>query len=262
MNQGSRALLWSRGILFLFSLTCAHLIISDSHAQEKSGENASAVVKTNDGARSLTISEGETHDWRGRPMIALTFDDGPHPTLTPQLLDILNAHQAKATFYVVGKQVDNFPQIAQRIAREGHEIGNHTHSHKDLRKLGTNEINAEISKAESSINKAAGVRTYSIRPPYGALNKRVISALPPSSHPIVLWTVDPLDWKKPGAQEVARRLLGGARPGAILLCHDIHRDTIEAMRSVVPDLLDQGYKLVTVSEILSKRQTVDLDHED
>lgn len=209
-------------------------------------------------ATLATVSSGHQLDRSGKPTLALTFDDGPHATLTPKLLDILKEAGVRATFYVIGSRVSQHPEIIERMVREGHEIGNHTWNHPDLRDLGPAEIRRELQKTEDAIRSACGRGSFSMRPPYGAINQKVANAIPEAHRPIVMWTVDPLDWKKPGSGVVAQRLLAGAKPGAILLCHDIHPGTIDAIKIAIPKLIELGYTFSTVSEILTQTQVLDL----
>lgn len=208
---------------------------------------------------SRVVNSGNPKDRHGNPTIALTFDDGPHPVHTPRLLDMLRKAGVRATFYVLGSLVAKHPDIIDRMVREGHEIGNHTWSHPDLRRLGDREIRRELQKTEDAVLAVTGRRTFSMRPPYGAINPRVIASIPESHRPVVLWTVDPLDWRKPGAGVVAKRLVSGSTPGAILLCHDIHQETIDAIGIALPELTKKGYTFSTVSEMLTQTQVLDLD---
>ncbi len=185
-----------------------------------------------------------------RPVIALTFDDGPHPELTPKLLDILRQKGVRATFFVIGSNVAKYPEIARRIVAEGHEIANHSYTHPALTKIGMARVNDEIEKTCVAIEQATGRRPIAMRPPYGALNASVErSLLQDHGLDVVLWSVDPLDWRRPGASEVTRRLVDGAQPGAILLAHDIHPGTIEAMPETISRLKAEGYSFATVSQL-------------
>lgn len=185
-----------------------------------------------------------------RPVLALTFDDGPHPELTPKLLDILRQKGVRATFFVLGSNVAKYPDIARRIVAEGHEIANHSYNHPALTKLGASRMNDEVGGTCEIIEKVTGRRPASMRPPYGALNSTVEHALLQNyGLNIVLWSVDPYDWKRPGATEVTRRLVEGARPGAILLAHDIHPGTIEAIPEVITQLKNRGYTFATVGQL-------------
>ena len=185
-----------------------------------------------------------------RPVLALTFDDGPHPELTPKLLDILRQKGVRATFFVLGSNVAKYPDIARRIVAEGHEIANHSYSHPALTKLGSARVNEEVEGTCVEIERATGRRPASMRPPYGALNGAVERSLTQDHGlDVVLWSVDPLDWRRPGSAEVTRRLVDGAKPGAILLAHDIHPGTIEAMPETISQLKAKGYYFATVGQL-------------
>jgi peptidoglycan/xylan/chitin deacetylase (PgdA/CDA1 family) len=186
--------------------------------------------------------------------IALTFDDGPHPQNTPRLLDILRARNVKATFYVIGRSVDLYPQIVRRTIAEGHEVGNHTHTHRLLSKLGDSELRSEFSRCQDAVVRAAGVRMRTMRPPYGGLLQRQRElAHSEFGYPTILWSVDPLDWKRPGPSVVTSRILSGASAGGIVLAHDLHAPTVDAMPATVDGLLRRGFKFVTVSQLLAMK---------
>lgn len=185
------------------------------------------------------------------PVVALTFDDGPHPEFTPRLLDILSQYGVRATFFVIGNNVVRYPEITQRIVDEGHQLANHSISHPAFTKISTKRLTSEVKKANQIIEAYTGSKSQIIRPPYGALNSKVKRVLMSDfKMDIIMWSVDPLDWKKPGAEVIARRLIEGAKPGAILLAHDIHKGTIDAIPSVLNHLLMQGYTFCTVGELL------------
>lgn len=184
--------------------------------------------------------------------IALTFDDGPSEKLTPKLLDLLKAKGIKATFFVIGENAANHPEIVARAAAEGHEIANHTWNHPRLTRLSDEQIQEEVNKTSEVIFKAIGKKPSLLRPPYGDVNSRVSHLVADQDGmKIILWSVDPNDWKRPGSAVVAQRLIAGASPGAIMLSHDIHAGTIEAMPTVIDALLAKGYHFVTVSELLA-----------
>jgi peptidoglycan-N-acetylglucosamine deacetylase len=190
-----------------------------------------------------------------RRIIALTFDDGPHPELTPRLLDILRQQGIRATFFVVGRNVDAHPEIARRIVAEGHEIANHTWSHPDLTKLGEQALRREVEDTSAAIERVTGRRATIMRPPYGAINQRTREVLTKDHNlDVVLWSVDPLDWRKPGPSVVTQRLVDGATPGGILLAHDIQAGTIEAMPETIAQLKAKGYAFATVSQLLALRE--------
>ena len=190
-----------------------------------------------------------------RRILALTFDDGPHPQLTPKLLDILRQQGIRATFFVVGRNVEAYPDIARRIIAEGHEIANHSWSHPDLTKLGEQGMRRELENTTAVIERVTGRRVTKMRPPYGAINQRIREVLTKEYNlDVMLWSVDPLDWRKPGPSVVTQRLVDGAKPGGILLAHDIHEGTIEAMPETIAQLKAKGYGFVTVSQLLALRE--------
>jgi peptidoglycan/xylan/chitin deacetylase (PgdA/CDA1 family) len=186
------------------------------------------------------------------PYIAMTFDDGPHATNTPKLLEIAAKRHIKLTFFVLGECVEQNPTGLQREVAEGHEIGNHSWSHPNLAKLSDEAVRSQLKRTDDLIVKTAGVKPKLMRPPYGELTKRQrVLVNHDFGYKVILWDVDPLDWKRPGPSVVARRIIAGARPGSIILSHDIHPPTIEAMPQVFDALLAKGFKFVTVSELLA-----------
>lgn len=186
-----------------------------------------------------------------RPLLALTFDDGPHATLTPQLLDLLAARNVRATFYVVGRRVAHHQSIMVRIAAEGHEIGNHTWSHPSLSGLSDAAILSQIDRTSEAVVEAVGLPPVTMRPPYGNLSSRQTRMLQASRGlPNVLWSVDTEDWRRPGEDVVVNRILTRSEPGGVILAHDIVAETIRAMPVAIDGLLARGYEFVTVSELL------------
>ncbi|GKY87872.1 polysaccharide deacetylase family protein [Sinisalibacter aestuarii] len=187
-------------------------------------------------------------------LVALTFDDGPHPRLTPQLLDLLKARRVRATFFVIGRNVARYPDIVKRMVDEGHEIGNHTWRHPVLSQLGTASVLRELDRTSEAVYRAVQRIPVTMRPPYGALSasQRAMVARE-REMPTILWSVDPEDWRRPGAEVVASRIVGRARPGAIILSHDIHAPTVRAMPAAIDGLSEAGYRFATVSMILGQR---------
>ena len=186
------------------------------------------------------------------PFIAMTFDDGPNDKLTPELLDLLAARHIKATFFVIGQNAAEHPEILQRAAREGHEIGNHSWSHPTFAKMRDESVRRELQKTEDAIRAAIGIRPTLMRPPYGSITTRQKQWIHAEfGYRIILWDVDPLDWKRPGPAVVTRRIVRATRPGSIVLSHDIHPGTIKAMPATLDQLLAQGFKFVTVSELIA-----------
>src|SRR5213082_3146877 len=185
------------------------------------------------------------------PYIAITFDDGPSATLTPKLLDILAAHRIKATFFVIGENVVEHPEIVARAAREGHEIGNHSWSHPNFGKMSDEGVRGQVQRTDDAIKDATGTRPILLRPPYGSITAREKRWINDQfGYQIILWDVDPYDWKRPGPSVVRNRILKETRPGSIVLSHDIHPGTIEAMPSTFDALEAKGFKFITVSELI------------
>ena len=176
-----------------------------------------------------TLADAEQVEEPENKKIAITFDDGPHPVYTKQLLDGLLERKVKATFFVTGEQAENYPELIERMDEEGHLIGNHT--------FRTNQVIYDIT----------GKETEYVRPPYGAWDKTFETEL--NMFP-VLWTVDPLDWCSSNAGCIARSILAKAGENDIILMHDEYESTVQAALMVVDQLLKEGYEFVTVDEIL------------
>jgi peptidoglycan/xylan/chitin deacetylase (PgdA/CDA1 family) len=186
--------------------------------------------------------------------IAITFDDGPHPTNTPRLLDMLAARNIKATFYVIGRSVDLYPKVVRRAVAEGHEIGNHSYTHRLLSKLSDSEVRTDLARCRDAVGRAAGVQPRTLRPPYGGLLQRQREmAHAEFGYPTILWSVDPLDWKRPGAGVISSRIVSQTSAGGIVLAHDLHAQTVDAMPATLDGLLRRGFKFVTVSQLLAMK---------
>jgi peptidoglycan-N-acetylglucosamine deacetylase len=209
------------------------------------------------GGKAKTAAPAEpgiTFDWVhvDGPYIAMTFDDGPSAKLTPKLLDLLAAHHIKATFFLIGQNVAESPEIVAREEREGHEIANHSWSHPSLAKLSDDAVRGQLRKTEDAIRSAAGHAPTLLRPPYGSITPRQKKWINQEfGYKIVLWDVDPLDWRRPGPSVVCNRIVKNTRAGSIILAHDIHPGTIEAMPCVLNQLEAKGFKFVTVSELIA-----------
>jgi len=186
------------------------------------------------------------------PYIAMTFDDGPSAALTPKLLDLLAARNIKATFFVIGQNVAEYPEIVARAAREGHEIASHSWSHPNLAKMSQESVRSQMQRTDDAIKNTTGKSPTLLRPPYGSITEREKRWIHDEfGYDIILWDVDPLDWKRPGSAAVRNRIVKETRPGSIVLAHDIHPGTVEAMPSTFDELEAKGFKFVTVSELLA-----------
>ncbi|MEV4581696.1 polysaccharide deacetylase family protein [Nonomuraea jabiensis] len=188
-------------------------------------------------------------DCRRVKCVALTFDDGPGP-YTDTLLAYLAAYRARATFFVVGGNVVAYPGVLHRTAAAGHEIGNHTWSHPDLTMLSPARVRAQLGRTDQAIRAVTGMVPRLVRPPYGAFNATVRRQ---TGRPMVLWSVDTLDWRYRSSARVARRALRSVRPGSVILFHDIHPTTVRAIPRVLRKLAGRGYRFVTVSELFGGR---------
>lgn len=186
------------------------------------------------------------------PYIAMTFDDGPSEKLTPKLLDLLAKHHIHATFFVLGECVNEHPEVLERAAREGHEIASHSWSHPNLIKMSDDAVRSQLRRTDDLIKKTIGKSPTLFRPPYGSISTRQKRWIHDEfGYQIVLWDVDPLDWKRPGSAVVTNRIVKLTRAGSIVLAHDIHPGTIEAMPATLDELEAKGFKFVTVSELIS-----------
>lgn len=204
-----------------------------------------------DDAAAATVASGKRPDCSKLRCIALTFDDGPGP-YTKQLLDTLAKTGSKATFFVLGPNVASRPELVKRMQREGHQIGNHSWSHPQLSHLSSQKVLSEIERTSAEVKKITGHGTNGIRPPYGDFNKSVrntLSKVPDGE--IILWSIDTLDWKTRSTAKTIASVKKEARPGAIVLMHDIHQPTVAAVPTIVKNLLAEGYTLVTVDDLLA-----------
>lgn len=179
--------------------------------------------------------------------VALTFDDGPHPKVTKQILDLLEKYEAKATFFMLGSRVEYYPDLVRDVHNAGHEIGNHTWTHPVLTKLDSAKILKEFETTEQAIYNIIGEHTHIFRPPYGATNERVKNLVPRTS---VNWSIDTLDWKHRNASQLLPMVKKQLHNNSIILMHDIHQSTADGLESVLKHLQAEGYAFLTVSEIL------------
>lgn len=186
----------------------------------------------------------------GSKYVALTFDDGPSPRCTPQLLDGLKARNVHATFFVVGCQVVKDPDIVERMAAEGHQVGNHSYDHKELDKLSVREAAEDMAKNDALLHRLLGAGDYWVRPPYGLLSEEERQAL---TVPVIGWSVDTEDWKSKNAEKILDILYRQISDGDIILLHDRYLNSVSAALQAIDHLQQQGYHFVTVSELLSLR---------
>ncbi|WP_036163937.1 polysaccharide deacetylase family protein [Lysinibacillus sphaericus] len=179
--------------------------------------------------------------------VALTFDDGPDAKVTPQILATLQKYDAKATFFMVGRNVPKNATIVKQIYDAGHEIGNHTSNHKKLTALSISGVRQEVNGTSNAIYAAIGQYPTVFRPPYGATNEQVRSVM---TIPSILWSIDTLDWKHHNPDKILAYVKASVKDGSIILMHDIHQTTANGLDNVLLYLQKQGYEFVTISEIL------------
>lgn len=190
------------------------------------------------------------------PTAALTFDDGPSGAQTRALLDILAAENVPATFFLCGYRLRDYPEAAALLAGTVHELGVHGDSHTAMTKLSPEALQAELTDTAQAIEDAAGRAPTLLRPPGGLCNDAVAETAARNGLPIVLWSVDPEDWR-PGAQaaEISHRVLAQVKDGSVILLHDLNRATLEALPEIIHALKTRGYTLCTVSELAARRGT-------
>ncbi len=188
-----------------------------------------------------------------KPMLALTFDDGPSPA-TEAILDQLKAHGALATFFVLGTNIAGNEEILKRAAREGHQLASHSWSHPNLNDISSSAVRSQMTRTMDKIEELTGQKVIMMRPPFGATNRLSRQVIAELGLPVILWGVDTLDWKTRNASKISQAILKGAGNGVIILCHDTLKSTGWALETALPELINRGYQLVTVAEMMSFRE--------
>ncbi len=247
---GRRRALWALGALTLASLVVGDAVRSSSRAPAAAPARARTVVHPPVAPPPAAWTPVRLRA-RHQPVhslydltpaapgnaIALTIDDGPHPEWTPKMLDLLAEHDVRATFSLIGMQVQRFPRLAERIVQAGHQLCNHTMHHPiPFNRLPPKRITAEIVEAQGRISDATGVAARFFRAPGGSWSSRVVHTADDHGMIPIDWDIDPRDWSRPGTRRIAQSMLA-CRPGAILLCHDGGGDrseTLRALRTVIP----------------------------
>lgn len=195
-----------------------------------------------------------------KKVIALTFDDGPDGKYTPQILDILKQNDVKATFFVVGEMVETHPEVLKREFEEGHEIGNHTFTHMNICNDSVEKLNKEFMKTQDLVKKVTGKEPNLFRPPYRAINENLFNLMKSKGVKVVLWSdFDARDWSNPGVEKIVTTIENNIKNGSIILLHDYNNvrcdksQTVKALERIVPDLKNQGYEFVTISELIKNK---------
>ncbi|SET54471.1 Peptidoglycan/xylan/chitin deacetylase, PgdA/CDA1 family [Oceanobacillus limi] len=190
--------------------------------------------------------------------IALTFDDGPDPRFTPEILDVLKANDIQATFFLMGARAKAYPELVARIIEEGHIIGNHTYWHPNLvEQADIATLEREVNHTEETLAELSGYRTKLFRAPYGFLYNDLVEKLAEMDYTIVGWSVDSLDWQETPPEVIASNVIGNIHPGAIILMHDgaewdgDRTNTILSLQQIIPELIGQGYRFTTIPDLLN-----------
>ncbi len=212
-----------------------------------SHDPARALAKKAPVPQVLSYAAPAEVDCTQTPCMALTFDDGPSPSYTPALLDVLARYNVRATFFVMGKRIAGNEGLLKRMHQDGHEIGNHTWDHPDLTLLSPEQVEAQVVSTQAAV-AGAGVPVPTLfRPPYGEYNQMVLAHIPMS---VIRWDVDPSDWRPSFQPYIAAHVVAHAHPGAIVIMHDTEAATLLAVEPIIQQLQAAGYQLVTVSDLL------------
>ena len=206
------------------------------------------LIKMNEETVEASYDTGGTDaQHQEKQKIALTFDDGPHPSGTPVLLDGLAERNVKVTFFVIGENAVKYPKLLTREAEEGHIIGNHTYSHVDLTKMSQETAECELEKTNAAIEAVTGKETEYMRPPYGAWKKEMEEN---TGMIAVLWNVDPLDWNTDNETEIVNKVVTETEENDIILLHDCYLSSVKAALRIIDIMQAKGYEFVTVDELL------------
>ena len=233
-----RARAFVPALLLLFALAGWMLPAAPGPAAE-----ADAVLEAGEGEPCPTVPAGQK-------LIALTFDDGPRRSTTTRLLDGLSERGVKATFFLIGAQIENNGDVVRRMDEEGHQIGIHTFDHVKLTDLSRTDFDAQVETTRALLKSTLGHNDFLLRPPYGMLDESVKAW---AGCPIILWSIDPEDWRDQNTDRVVREVVAGARDGGIILMHDIFPESVDAALQIVDQLHQQGYLFCTVDELFAAR---------
>lgn len=188
---------------------------------------------------------------QGQKYVALTFDDGPHQVLTPRLMDILQKTGSKVTFFVMGVKAALHPDILERAVREKHEVANHVWDHPVLTKITPQELSSQLTRTSEAIRAATAQPARTMRPPYGLTNRRNNDIIyGKQKMTVIQWSIDTIDWQHPEPAKIVERVISKVKNGDVILCHDIHANTINAMPLLIDALKKEGFELVTASTLV------------
>ncbi len=226
------------------------LVFYVNTAAASTADNLTAsVADARASAAEADVSSVPTATPKPKGMIALTFDDGPSD-FTDRLLDCLEANNVKATFFLAGQEVEYFQEPVTRMEELGCELGNHSYDHPDLATLSADDVSSQLSRTDQLIKDLTGHIATVVRPPYGSFNDTVAGI---AARPLILWSVDTLDWETQNVDSTVQNVMDNAADGQIILMHDIFKESVDAAEIFIPQLLQEGYQLVTVSELAAAR---------
>lgn len=232
--------------------------VQSEATQEEQAVSETTTEESQPAENTTAAATEETQDQTGtgrqidpsKPMVALTFDDGPQPPVGNRIMDCLAQYGGKATFFMVGSRAGSYKTEIQRMVAEGHEVANHTMNHKYLQKLGAGQIQEEVNRGNDAIESACGVRPTLLRLPGGNHNATVVA----NTHmPMIQWSVDTLDWKTRNADKTTSAVLNHVKDGDIVLMHELYTSTADAVERIVPELARRGFQMVTVTEMANAR---------
>lgn len=227
---------WSLGIL----LVMAVVWIWAAKKDDRAGTEPEEIIPV----EHLVLPEEKKTE---KKRIALTFDDGPHPIYTPQMLELLKEEQVPATFFLLGENVELYGDVVKEIAKEGHLIGNHTYHHVQITSLSLEEACKEIQETSDLIEELTGTGTEYVRPPFGTWNEELeerLDLIP------VMWSIDTKDWTTQNVDWIVRETVKHAEDHDIILMHDSYQSTVDAVKRVIEQLEAEGFEFVTVDEII------------
>ncbi len=240
MNNRKTVMVILSVVLGIAAVITLVMSLSKDRATDKSKE---IIARIN---HDTAVVNNQENDSLEAMQVAITFDDGPSTVYTEILLDGLKERGVKATFFLTGQEIQYSKKVVKRMSTEGHLIGNHTYTHIDLKRTGFSKAKQEIEKTNECIKAITGKSPKYIRPPYGDWDKRLLEETDMS---IVLWSVDPEDWKDQNANIVAKRIIKNTKPGDVILLHDIFKTSVDAALIVIDELQSKGYRFVTVDKM-------------
>lgn len=255
MNQLKRGFLAAAiALVLVLSVVKIHSVIQSRQGENATEQGTTEEVPTTVSAAAVTAEQETPPPQQATPRpkaVALTFDDGPSRANTGNILQVLQEHGAHATFFVLGDRVRVDGDILQMQIAAGCEIASHSWNHPMLSKMKWSKVKSQIRKTDNIVKKLGnGYQIKLLRPPYGAISKTMRKKL---DRPMVLWSLDTLDWKTRNAKKIFRKVKKDVKDGDIILMHDIHAETAEAIKKVVPWLQEQGYDVLSVSELMERK---------